>query len=86
MFENIKPFIHEILNNPDYILADKSHENTALILKSINRAGTRFQLVLRLHTSSDEEGFKNSIISAWEISESRWNSYLKNRKILYKNK
>jgi len=86
VFENIKPSINEILNNPDYILADKNHENTALILKSINRAGTRFQLVLRLHTSLDEDGFKNSIISAWEISESRWNSYLKNRKILYKNK
>lgn len=32
-FENIKPFLQDAVDNPDYILEDKGHNNTALILK-----------------------------------------------------
>ena len=68
---------------PDYILEDKN-PNTALILKRVEVNGQRIQVVLRLHTSTDIEGFKNSIISAWEISENRWKNYITNKIILYK--
>lgn len=55
-----------------------------MILKSVKENGLRFQMVLRIHTLSDAPEFKNSLISAWEISESRWKNYVKNKKILYK--
>lgn len=82
-FETIKPYLQAALETPDYILEDKN-PHTGLILKSIKENGLRFQMVLRIHTSSDAPEFKNSLISAWEISESRWKNYVKNKKILYK--
>lgn len=82
-YEKIKDFLQAALDDPDYILEDKN-PNTGLILKAIKENGLRFQMVLRVHTSVDNPGFKNSIISGWDISESRWENYVNNKKILYK--
>lgn len=82
-YEKVRPFLQAALEAPDYILEDKN-PNTALILKKVEVNGLRIQMVLRLHTSADAGEFKNSIISAWEISESRWDNYVKHKKILYK--
>lgn len=84
-YEEIQPYFQEILSYPDYILEDSSRKNTGLILKQIKENDLKIQMVLRLHTSTDEKGFKNSVISAWKISESRWKNYLKNKKVLYKS-
>lgn len=82
-FEEIEPFLRAALEDPDYILEDAP--NTGLILKMVTANGLRIQMVLRVHTSADSSGFKNSVISAWKISETRWNNYLRNKKILYKS-
>lgn len=84
-YDEIQPFIQRILDAPDYILEDTSRKNTGLLLKEIVENDIKVQLVLRLHTSVDEVGFKNSVISAWKISESRWRNYIRNKKILYKS-
>lgn len=84
-YEEIQPYFQEILGCPDYILEDSSRKNTGLILKQLTENDLKVQMVLRLHTSTDEKGFKNSVISAWKISESRWKNYLKNKKVLYKS-
>lgn len=81
-FEVIAPFLKAAVQEPDYILEDTP--NTGLILKAVQANALRMQMVLRIHTSVDSPGFKNSVISAWKISESRWNNYLRNKKILYK--
>ena len=81
-FEEIAPFLKAAVEFPDYILEDAP--NTGLILKAITANGLRLQMVLRVHTPTDSPGFKNSIISAWKISESRWNNYVRSKKILYK--
>lgn len=81
-FEVVAPFLRAAVEKPDYILEDAP--NTGLVLKAFQVDGLRIQMVLRIHTSTDSPGFKNSIISAWKISESRWNNYLRNKKILYK--
>lgn len=84
-FEVIIPYLEIALKAPDYILKDSDNKNnTGLILKKINENGVRIQIVLRIHTSNDDPKFKNSIISSWKISETRWNNYLKNKVILYK--
>lgn len=81
-FEEIAPFLREAVEFPDYILEDAP--NTGLILKAVTANGLRLQLVLRIHTPADSPGFKNSVISAWKISKTRWSNYLRNKKILYK--
>lgn len=83
-YEFIKPFFQEILAAPDYILEDSGRAHTGLVLKELVTEKSRVQVVLRLHTSLDDPSFKNSIISAWRISESRWNNYINNKKTLYK--
>ena len=82
-FEEIEPFLAAAVEAPDYILEDA--RNTGLILKAVCGNGLRLQVVLRIHTSTDAAGFKNSVISAWKISEARWNNYLRSKKILYKS-
>ena len=83
-FEEIQPFLGMALIAPDYILEDDENNKTGLVLKDISEHGLKFKVVIRLHTSSDPHEYKNSIISAWKISNSRWENYIKNKIILYK--
>lgn len=71
----------DAIRNPDYILNDE-RANTGLVIKSLHESN--IQVVLRIHTSKDEAGYKNSIISCWRISERRLKNYLRNKEILYK--
>ena len=81
--EQIKPYLNYAIAMPDYILEDEN--NTGLVLKKIEENGLRMQVVLRIHTSTDNPKYKNSIISAWVISESRWKNYVRNtRKSIFK--
>ncbi len=72
------------LQSPDYIIADDKHKNTGLVVKHMATEKGNLQLVLRVCTSEDEPGYKNSIISSWEISDRRLQNYLRNKHILYK--
>lgn len=83
-FEKIATYLQIALDDPDYILEDGKNTNTGLILKTIEDCEIRFQILLRVHTSSDQNEFKNSIISAWNISEQRWKNYVRNKKVLYR--
>lgn len=83
-YDKIKDYLQQALDDPDYILEDEKNPNTGIILKLVDENGMRFQMVLRVHTSTDPDGFKNSIISGWDISESRWKNYVNNKKVLYK--
>ena len=74
--------IQEAISTPDYIIRDK-HAYTGLIIKRIQTEERFLQIVLRLCTSGDEHGYKNSVISCWKISERRLQNYLRNKEILY---
>lgn len=71
------------LEEPDYIIKDK-HKDTGLVIKKLRMEEGYSQIVLRICTSEDKKGYKNSIISSWEISEKRLQNYLRNKQILYK--
>lgn len=71
------------LERPDYII-EANRPNTAIVLKEIVDGERRLKLVLRLCTSSEPEGYKNSIITFMKINEKRWNRYLRTKEILYK--
>ena len=76
-YHDVIHYVRSILNDPDYILKDK-HPNTGLVIKRIYGKKESSLLVLRVSTSADREGYKNSVITSWKISEKRLNNYLRN--------
>ncbi len=83
-YEKYCEYLKVIVEEPDYIVETKK-PNTALILKEIKESNERqFKTVLRLTTSTDNPGFKNSIITFMKIDEKEWNRLLRNKLILYK--
>lgn len=83
-YEKYCEYLKLIVEEPDYIVETKK-PNTALILKEIKESNERqFKTVLRLTTSTDNLGFKNSIITFMKIDEKEWNRLLRNKLILYK--
>jgi hypothetical protein len=82
-YEKVVNYLGEAIQNPDYIIEDK-HENTGLVIKCMETGNTHSQIVLRICTTEDEPGYKNSIISCWEISDKRLQNYLRNKRVLYK--
>ena len=83
-YEKYCEYLKLIVEEPDYIVETKK-PNTALILKEIKESNERqFKTVLRLTTSTDNQGFKNSIITFMKIDEKEWNRLLRNKLILYK--
>ena len=82
-YEEVLGFIPQVLEDPDYIMQDE-RPFTGLVIKSIVEDREHIQIVLRIQTSSDEIGFKNSVISCWKISDKRLHNYLRNKQIIYK--
>ena len=76
-------YISSILSDPDFIFSDV-HPNTAILIREIQVDGMNLQIVLRLHVPSDEPGYKNSVISFWNIGQKRKDNYRKNKKIIYR--
>ncbi len=82
-YERFSKYFGQIVAEPDYIIK-ANKPDTAVILKEISDGDERFQTVLRLCTSKEPEGYKNSIITFLKIDEKRWNRYLRTKEILYK--
>lgn len=82
-YERFSQYFGQIVAEPDYIIK-ANKPDTAVILKEILEGNERFQTVLRLCTSKEPEGYKNSIITFLKIDEKRWNRYLRTKEILYK--
>ena len=82
VFPVVMDVVRDTLRDPDYIIEDK-HPYTGLVVKRLETGSESLQVVLRICTSEDQPGYKNSVISCWEISERRLKNYLRNKKILY---
>lgn len=82
-YDKYKQYIPEMLIDPDYIFSNEK-ENTGVVVKTIEQEGKPLELILRLHTSTDEDGKKNSIISFWDISEKTLKRYLRTKNIVYR--
>ena len=82
-YENFSSYFSDILSDPDFII-EANKPNTAFILKQITENDLTVQLILRLQTSQDPKGYKNSIITFLKIDIKTWNKYLRNKKILYR--
>lgn len=82
-YERFSKYFSEIVADPDYII-EANKPDTALVLKEIVAEGEIFKTVVRLVTSHDNPGYKNSIITFMKIDEKEWKRLLRNKKILYK--
>lgn len=82
-YEKFGKYFEEILKDPDYIFKD-TKENTALVCKGFIDGGNYVNIVLRLVTSKDLLGYKNSIITAIGENEKRFTQRLRNNTPLYK--
>lgn len=82
VFPVVMDVVRDTLRDPDYIIEDK-HPYTGLVVRRLETGSESLQVVLRICTSEDQPGYKNSVISCWEISERRLKNYLRNKKILY---
>ena len=70
---------------PDYILKDKKHDNTGIVIKKLTtEKGKHAFVVLRICTETNNGQYSNSIISGWKINQKRLDEYLRNAVILYK--
>ena len=81
--ETVMERLAEIIQEPDYIIATEKLY-TANVLKRIECNGKSYQLVLRIYTDGDPDGFQNSIITFMSVNAKRYQQYLRNRRILYK--
>ena len=82
-YETYYGFLNQIIEEPDYII-EANKPKSALVLKSFTEGSNTFKTIVRLVTSSDEDGIKNSIITFMKINEKEWNRLIKNKKVLYK--
>lgn len=82
-YERFSNYISQAVEAPDYIL-EANRPNTAFILKAIEERGEKIQLILRLKTSGDPDGYRNSIITFLKIDQRKWDKYLRNKIVLYK--
>ena len=83
-YERYAEYLKEIVEDPDYIL-EANKPNTAFILKVVQAADEKFQLILRLSVAGDTPEYKNSVITFLKIDQKRFQRYLRTKKILYKS-
>lgn len=88
ILEKYEEYFVQIIKDPDFILKDKTRENTAILIKTIidknNNILGNIILVLRLAVENDDINNKNSIITCIPIGRNRLKSYKNNGKIVYK--
>jgi hypothetical protein len=82
-YERFSGYFRDIIACPDYIL-EANKPNTAVILKEVCEGEEVFKTILRLATSTDTSGYKNSIITFMKIDQKEWNRLIRQKKILYK--
>lgn len=82
-YDKYGKYINDVVRDPEYIFEDKN-PNTAILVKEIKTEGKSVELILRLHTSSDTPGYKNSVLSYWDVGQKTVNRYIKSKKMVYK--
>ena len=82
-FEKYGCYIQRMIEYPDYII-DSDKPKTAFVLKEFEKDGVHFRLILRLHTSSDDPMYENSIITFQRVRQREYLRIVRNKKILYK--
>lgn len=84
-YKQLKAYIKDIIESPDYIIEDNRHKETLIYLKYIKTINKNGRIVIKLATITDEEHCKNSIITLMQLNERTWKQTITNRgKIIWK--
>ena len=84
-YEQLKKYIKDIIQEPDYIIEDNRHADTMIYLKQIQEITKKGRVVIKLALGYDKEHCKNSIITLMKLNDRTWEQTIKNRgKIVWK--
>lgn len=79
MFDEFAP---QAVKNPDLVLKDAQNEGTIFVVKKLSR--TNLNVVVRLALVTDEDGYKNSVMTFYRIREKNLKKLENKHKVLYK--
>lgn len=83
-YERYLNYMQLCVEKPDYII-EANKPKSAVALKDIDlEDGKHLKAIVRLNTSEDNPGYKNSVITFQSIREKEWKRLLNNKQILYK--
>ena len=83
-YEKYKTAFAEILMDPDFIFPDKKNSHSAIAAKHFEQDGRAVNIVVRLVVEGDDPNFKNSIITALELGDDRYQQFIHNNEPVYK--
>lgn len=84
-YERFGKYIVEMIERPDYIIeANRDKSKSGLILKEFTENNEQFRLVLRLATSTDKQGLRNSVITFQYVKKKEYDRLIRNKKVLYR--
>lgn len=84
-YSELRPYIKEIIEYPDYILEDSKHVATLIFIKRIENIDKFGRVVIRIAVKGEQEHLKNSIITLMKLNKRTWKQTLKNKgKIIWK--
>lgn len=75
-------YVINIIEDPDYILKDCKNENTAMVIKHIEK--TNINIIIRLAVGNDLKHNKNSIITMYRIRDKNLKKLIDKNKCIYK--
>lgn len=78
-YEQLKDYLQEIIESPDFIIEDNRHINTMIYLKNIKKLGKYGRVVIKIALGSDNEHSKNSIITLMRLNDRTWKQTINNR-------
>ena len=86
-YEQLKPYLEIIIENPDLIIDDNRNKNTIILLKKIKGLEKNGRVVIKIAVAEDaKEHPKNSIITMMRLNERTWKQTVKNRgNIIFEN-
>ena len=82
-YEQHQRYMCELVETPDYIL-EANRPHSVVLLKAFSEEGKQFKAILRLHMSTDDSNYQNSIITFMKIRASKYEQYKRTKIILYK--
>ena len=83
-YDEYNQYFSEIISNPDYIFKDNAL-NTVIVTKSFKQNNTNVNLIVKLVIEGDDNGYKNSIITAIKENNKRFEQRLRNNNPSYIN-
>ncbi len=81
-FEEYANKLTEILQEPNYILVDHKNDNTAMVIKHIDK--TNINVILKLAITNDDIHTKNSIMTLYRLRDKNLKKLQEKNKTIYK--